>query len=191
MITDLSGEPACWSWEVPPLPQRNGLYTIRAWQRERCAICGEVRPDGPPNENEHRRRGLFEDHDHVTGSTRGFLCPRCNTAEGRSPAPVFERYRERPPSLILGLLVRKGSGIHPEEREARIAFACALDDLHYRAEMSRRHPRTYVPEPLTALAVALERVNLTWDEWFGPPPPPPEAGRAAWRAVADILTVQP
>lgn len=48
----------------------------KAAQGGGCAICkatvGEVK----------RNRALFVDHDHTTGTIRGLLCGRCNSAIG-------------------------------------------------------------------------------------------------------------
>jgi hypothetical protein len=60
----------------------------------RCAICG--RPVQQP----------VDDHDHWTGIVRGWLCRSCNIREGIGSfdeAPAFEKYRERPPSVILDI----------------------------------------------------------------------------------------
>ena len=49
-----------------------GVSPMRAWQDGRCALCGFR--DGP----------LVEDHCHMTGLVRGYLCRSCNTTEGVS-----------------------------------------------------------------------------------------------------------
>lgn len=171
MIVDLNADPACWSWEVPPLPQPNGHHSLRAWHRQRCAICGTVRPDPAlPAQIGYERRpisvGLYEDHDHSTGETRGYLCPTCNTAEGRSQAPVFVRYRQRPPAQILGLMVRKGHGVHPATAAAERDWENALSSL----EMAVRWGRTDPGLAMTPLMTAALRVGLTWEEWHGQDP---------------------
>lgn len=68
---------------------------LSRWQDGRCAICG-------------KRRDLVCDHEHATGLVRGWLCSSCNTAEGlnHEPDTIFARYRERPPTAILGLTIR-------------------------------------------------------------------------------------
>lgn len=68
---------------------------LARWQDGRCAICGKV-------------RDLVCDHDHATGLVRGWLCQSCNAREGANEDPdtIFARYRERPPSAILGLTIR-------------------------------------------------------------------------------------
>jgi hypothetical protein len=47
---------------------------LRAEQGYRCAICGRHEDQLP--------RGLFVDHDHVSGLVRALLCQSCNTALG-------------------------------------------------------------------------------------------------------------
>lgn len=52
---------------------------------------------------------LVEDHDHETGLTRGYLCRGCNHRESRGPSRrLFDDYRSRPPTEILGLLIYYG-----------------------------------------------------------------------------------
>jgi hypothetical protein len=46
-------------------------------QRGVCAVCGH-----PPNSYQRRKASLAVDHDHATGTVRGLLCGRCNTALG-------------------------------------------------------------------------------------------------------------
>jgi len=41
---------------------------------EQCEICGTFGTDF--------KKGLFLDHDHKTGKTRGWICCRCNTILG-------------------------------------------------------------------------------------------------------------
>lgn len=85
-------EPACWSWPIP-----EGDYTdaperlLSGFQQGRCAICGE------------ESEGLVEDHDHYSGFTRAWLCRGCNTMEGISHMPIFDKYRDRHPASILGI----------------------------------------------------------------------------------------
>jgi hypothetical protein len=120
--------PACWTWMIPPPrlsaeeiatelsshgPDRRALrllYSDMASVRflefhsgvrgvartqqaggPRCAICGR------------RELSLVDDHDHVTGLRRGYLCRGCNVSEGRGDEPeVFAMYRQRSPAGILG-----------------------------------------------------------------------------------------
>ncbi|WP_392838782.1 endonuclease domain-containing protein [Streptomyces sp. LN500] len=116
-------DPACWSWLVPStlpdpgipedvseqtaarllasyedLETRQGVQ-LENWQDRRCAICGRV------------SAGLVEDHDHQSGLVRGWLCHGCNVQEGSShwqsrTDTTFAKYRQRPPTTILGLRVR-------------------------------------------------------------------------------------
>jgi hypothetical protein len=71
-----------------------------AFHRNLCAMCGVA-----PLE-------IITDHDHATGLVRGYLCPGCNTAEGkpgRLSAAIVAGYRERHPSAILGHREKWGS----------------------------------------------------------------------------------
>lgn len=89
--------PACWEWPITP------RATIDTWHADKCAICGD-------------RRGitvLCNDHDHVTGLRRGWLCQRCNLAEGRDDNVQLRRYRWAPPSVLLNqfsLYVNRSTG---------------------------------------------------------------------------------
>lgn len=47
---------------------------LRELQRYRCAICGRHEDQLP--------RGLFVDHDHVSGLVRALLCQSCNSGIG-------------------------------------------------------------------------------------------------------------
>lgn len=89
-------KPACWRWKVVEVPEgANEVEALHAWQRRRCAICGK----------EHDR-GLYHDHDHDTGLLRGLLCPGCNSHEGLSDAPAYEKYRKLHPTIQLGITVQ-------------------------------------------------------------------------------------
>jgi hypothetical protein len=92
----LYADPICWGWPTPG-GGLVGAHTdaLIRWQAGRCAICGHT-------------RALVEDHDHVTGMVRGYLCTGCNIQEGiyRDPATLFGKYRERHPTQILGLRIR-------------------------------------------------------------------------------------
>lgn len=177
--------PACWGWDPLPLPQPNYPGILTSWQQERCAICAVRRPIRPrPAE---WTSGLFEDHDHATGDVRGYLCPRCNTQEGASRAPVFALYRERPPTAILGLALRKGWWDHPMVREANNMWENALSELEIIERVRTRYERvlsvrrlletgehdTYglrrdpiLDRPLTPLMAAAVRVSLTQRGWW-------------------------
>lgn len=62
-------------WKPPAAPFETSDEMF-VWQRYRCAACGlgAERRNGTP---------LQTDHDHETGLIRGYLCQRCNHAEGR------------------------------------------------------------------------------------------------------------
>jgi hypothetical protein len=166
--------PACWSWDLPPLPQPSDASVLRKWQAGRCAICGEHEP--PPY-------GLVEDHDHSTGNVRGYLCERDNLMEGRrNPRPVFLLYRQRHPANMIGILDRYRCGSHPEVAAAAKAWTDALGDLHRLSDEGRAwHEReladlrsrgitcdlgwlSRIPER-TPLMDAAERVGITAREW--------------------------
>jgi hypothetical protein len=70
---------------------RLGWELLVSWQAGRCAICGG--------------RAAVLDHDHVTGSVRGWLCRSCNLREPGDyfPGGAGERYRARHPATILGV----------------------------------------------------------------------------------------
>lgn len=97
---------ACWDWAVsdefkqkinaPGLRDTEAKDLLRAWQRGRCAMCGQ-----------HATK-LVLDHDHGTDLVRGYLCPSCNILEGHGgthPELVCAKYRQRNPATILGLTV--------------------------------------------------------------------------------------
>lgn len=106
--------PACWSWIVtdetralvqrlPALSEAADLLpyvtafheALRSYDHGFCAICGLL--DNP-----------VEDHDHLTGRVRGWLCRSCNTREGmnRDPDSVFGKYRQMHPYKVLGIVER-------------------------------------------------------------------------------------
>ncbi|MFE9003053.1 endonuclease domain-containing protein [Streptomyces sp. NPDC007875] len=118
----LYADPICWRWPVPDdlenwtypqddntedrLPEEMIARIMRdpesragailgRWQDGRCAICGHCRE-------------LVEDHDHVTGLVRGWLCRGCNIQEGvyGSSDTLFGKYRQRHPTRLLGLRIR-------------------------------------------------------------------------------------
>lgn len=117
--------PACWSWAIPTrtreeeveyLVAQNALLTnpddrldrgsiemlvedwsyhrLTVFHSDRCAVCGRTTGLG----------GLVDDHDHWTGLIRGLLCRSCNRREPYPQyAELFDLYRERPPTVILGV----------------------------------------------------------------------------------------
>lgn len=108
----LAQDPACWSWGPPCSADqfrarelREGRFSagtieilVKAWDggfdefhQRRCAICDRRDPD------------LVDDHDHSTGLRRGWLCRSCNVMEGKGHGGMFEKYRQRPPAVILGV----------------------------------------------------------------------------------------
>jgi len=103
---ELRKVPLCWEWEPPDTAQQEyarrgegddapdedgiALRLLVRWCRYRCAICGLSSVSRP----------LVMDHDHATGLCRGILCRECNRKEGFGGGPLFDRYRERPPSVI-------------------------------------------------------------------------------------------
>ncbi|WP_327034890.1 endonuclease domain-containing protein [Micromonospora ureilytica] len=107
------GQPACWEWVLPSdidavatpgvtpatvnvLPhERNAYAKLERWHDGRCAVCGQS----------HAVSRLVRNHDHPSGLIRGLLCSSCNTAEGRTDSLLFNNYRHRPPSVILGIEV--------------------------------------------------------------------------------------
>lgn len=100
---ELPGDPACWEWPVDPdLTKHVGkpaqaICALRDWQAGRCAVCGL-----------DKRSRMVEDHEHATGLTRGFLCWSCNQKEPLRGG-LFDRYRERPPTVMLGLRINYAS----------------------------------------------------------------------------------
>jgi hypothetical protein len=118
----LAADPICWHWPIPDdlenwmypqgedindrlsddaldmlmnNPESRASAILTHWQAGRCAICG-------------RKAHLVEDHDHITGLVRGWLCRGCNTQEGTHGVAdsLFGRYRERHPTKMLGLQIR-------------------------------------------------------------------------------------
>lgn len=90
-------DPVCWLWPAPAncsFPDDGTAAQFLHWWNRDCAICGAPGLD------------LVEDHDHATGLVRGWLCRSCNIQEGKSDVPVYRKYRERPPAVILGIRVR-------------------------------------------------------------------------------------
>lgn len=162
--------PACWTWELPPLPQPNGRGRLERWQDGRCALCGK------------RPLQLHEDHDHATGYTRGYLCPSCNASEPYGLTPRFLNYRARPPVAIIGVSIVYGRLSDPADEAAAKAWRGALWKLRHlarprevveaRQDQNILYRLGLVPEPWapperTQLMADAERVGLTLDEWNG------------------------
>jgi len=72
--------------------QHSGIYILRAFQQDRCAICGY-------------KDDLQMDHCHESGLIRGLLCRSCNVGEGKSNHPKYVAYRKVYPTKILGLKI--------------------------------------------------------------------------------------
>lgn len=164
--------PACYSWPLTGLPQLPGANMLRVWQNGRCAVCGGT------------TTALVEDHDHATGNVRGYLCDRCNLAEGRySPRPAFLLYRERNPASIMGIAERYPYVANPSTAAGEQAWLDALvaldrladDGGHAWREREFAELRRLgvqgdlgwlicIPER-TPLMDAAERVGITLREW--------------------------
>ena len=82
--------PECWSWTPTPPGEQEHRSAFISWHAGRCAVCG------------FRDARLVMDHDHDIGLIRGLLCRSCNLLEPHDNG-LFQRYRERPPALILGV----------------------------------------------------------------------------------------
>lgn len=97
-MTEKKQAAAYLSWPLPDLANiEDRMAALIYWQKGRCAVCGLDVPNEP----------LFKDHDHRTGLVRGFLCRRCNFAEGFGEHPIFDlvEYRARPPTVLFGIKV--------------------------------------------------------------------------------------
>lgn len=168
------------SWELPMFPQLNSRGSLEKWQQYRCAICEIHLPPAP-----QRFSLLQEDHDHLTMRTRGYLCPRCNTTEGRSTGAAFVQYRECPPAEKLGLNIRYGWNARwscPEDKDARTTWEytlCAIEELvdaneeferrkrvsdGYRAQGLDAPPATRRPFRISPLTMAALRCGFRLDE---------------------------
>lgn len=118
-LLDRQGMPSCHAWRVPEgeAPEHlTATQVLRRWQAGACAMCS-ASPER-----------ILVDHCHRTGLIRGLLCTSCNTAEGLTSSPAFAAYRERPPTVMLGIEEQYGSpwgeeippsAASPEERIQR------------------------------------------------------------------------
>lgn len=141
-LLDRQGIPACHVWTVPSkkVPAHlSATSALRRWQDGACAMCS-ARPER-----------LLVDHCHRTGLVRGLLCTSCNTAEGLQSAPSFVAYRQRPPTVMLGLEEMYGSawdaftaasGAPPEERLQRNAAHVDAAEALFGDITSRFRPAT-------------------------------------------------
>lgn len=144
----VTSDPVCWSWpstapepeppeDVSPAvarrlrdmyessPEARAGAQLEQWQDDRCAICG-VRSD------------LVEDHDHQTGLVRGLLCRGCNIREGSwhwssRTDTIYAKYRQRPPTAILGMTIRYWDPITQD-------YAPALPEPPDRAQSRAENP---------------------------------------------------
>lgn len=74
--------------------EEQAVYIVfAAWHDDRCAVCG------------FRDPRMIRDHDHGTGLVRGLLCRSCNGQEPHDNG-LFMKYRDRPPTQILGIQLR-------------------------------------------------------------------------------------
>lgn len=85
-----------------------------AWHNDRCAVCG------------FRDPRMIRDHDHDTGLVRGLLCRSCNGQEPHDDG-LFGKYRDRPPTTILGIQLRYYDARHGW-REPRALIQRRLDN---------------------------------------------------------------
>lgn len=152
--------PACMLWPVPSryVQRKPAAHEwkrsprLKSWQRGRCAMCGFKETD------------LVEDHCHVTGLVRGWLCRSCNVQEGVSDAPRFVRWRAgwNPCSLlgieqeyhstVTGRLVLNWQGLRLRmtdeqravfDRNEPVELDIYVDVLN---EAKWPHPRVYQPK---------------------------------------------
>lgn len=95
---------------------------LLTWQGRLCWTCGED-------------YGLVLDHEWVSGLVRGWLCTRCNLAEGRGEGEHWEAYRREPPARRLGITwdyagERVSAVSWAEHDDLRaVALAASRDDL--------------------------------------------------------------
>lgn len=98
---------ACQMWGVTD-EDRLLIRTARdllRWQTYRCAICARYADP------------IQLDHDHGTGLIRGWLCERCNSAEGRRGAEgALVLYRTVNPAALLGFRVPYSFGSQNPDR---------------------------------------------------------------------------
>lgn len=111
----VASDPAFLSWPPPTAEHLaiDGWDRVVAWQRDRCALCGDI-------------DRLEKDHDHTTGRRRGLICKSCNRHEGSCGDPECRciKYRTRPPTAMLAVDVDHG-GWHEVELAERTAETSA------------------------------------------------------------------
>lgn len=77
-LTEYHHQRLCYPYTAVPAftfwdpPTDDVLPEMRAWQDNRCGLCG------------FREPWLVEDHCHDSGLVRGMLCRSCNASEGHS-----------------------------------------------------------------------------------------------------------
>lgn len=104
-----------------------------------CAMCGM--PD--------TLSSLVEDHCHITGLVRGYLCRGCNTIEGTSGAPEWDEYRRNPP-----MRQRHGSKWHPANDELIYVSAFGGSVNSTRSQCREHAARNF------------EQAHRLFPEWF-------------------------
>lgn len=60
------------------------FYKLREDAGDCCEICGITEKEALENNNKTKHYGLYIDHNHSTGNTRGMLCHNCNLIIGHA-----------------------------------------------------------------------------------------------------------